>query len=66
MEVPGQNCKSELAKFAQVDIKVIQKLYMLEFLEFSFFPILLPSEISNFVKNCVHKIKKTKISKIQA
>ena len=37
MEVPGQNCKSELAKFAQVDIKVIQKLYMLEFLEFSFF-----------------------------
>ena len=66
MEVPGQNCKSDLAKFVQVDIKVIQKLYMLEFLEFSFFPILLPSEISNFVKNCVHKIKKIKISKIPA
>ena len=37
MEVPGQNCKSDLAKFVQVDIKVIQKLYMLEFLEFPFF-----------------------------
>ena len=37
MEVPGKTVSQIKAKFVQVDIKVIQKLYMLEFLEFSFF-----------------------------